>query len=305
MGVSSLKKKINKMPLIYPLPIALLGVENDATIVYTTVSNVAIMAESPPMIGVMVGSTRAIRKHLSVGQRISLNFPSTLLIDKADLCAHVSTDEFDKSSLFDSKYSLKTPYIDECPVVLIAEIIDHTPMPKQHFYTCVVKRTLIDEHLSVDENIPSMNILDPIIYGLDGKYYQVGKVMGKASLEGKQLYQNLRKKLGPKPYSYHFKHKICKLKEAGWTYKDLSDTYHVYHETIEDWYALYSLFGKAGLTKKMANKLAETQFTLEEKRQIAGEIMAGEKTYREQCMMHFVSLSRLKNWVKKARRDRL
>ena len=303
--MNCLKKEIKKVPLIYPLPIALLGVENNENIYYTTVSNVSIMAESPPIIGVMVASTRVIRKHLEVGQRISLNFPSTLMIDKADLCAHVSNDEFDKSTLFNTKFVLKAPYIDECPVVLIAEIIDHTPMQRQHFYTCSIKRTLIDEHLSVDENIPSMNILDPIIYGLDGKYYQIGKVIGKASLEGKLLYRNVRKKLGPQPYSFHFKHKLCRLKEEGWTYKDLAEKYNVYHETIEDWYALYSMYGKEGLTKKMANKLAGSRFTIEEKRQIAEAIIAGERTYREQCLEHSVSLSRLKNWVKKARRNQL
>ena len=305
MGVNLLKKETKKVPLIYPLPIALIGVENAGDIYYTTVSNVSIMAEHPPMVGVMVETTRVIRKHLEIGSRISVNFPSTVMIDKADLCAFVSNDEFDKSTLFETEYSLKTPYISECPVVLILEITDHMAMHRQHFYTCAVKRTLIDDHLSVEENIPSMNILDPIIYGLDGKYYQIGKVIGKASLEGKQLYQNVRKKLGPQPYTFHFKHRICKMKDEGWTYKDLSDKYNVYHETIEDWYALYSLFGKEGLSKKMANRLAGTRFTKEEKRHMAEQIITGEKTYRELCQEHMVSLSRLKNWVKKARRNKL
>ena len=302
MGVNHLKKIMNKVPLIYPLPIALIGVENAGDIYYTTVSNLSIMAEHPPMIGVMIDSKRVIRKQIGVGSRISINFPSTVMIDKADMCAHVSNDDFDKSSIFENEYSLDAPYIKECPVILIAEITEHIPMHRQHYYVCTVLRTLIEENLSVEQNIPSMNILDPIIYGLDGKYYQIGKVIGKAGLEGKTLYQNLRKKLGPQPYSFHFKHRICKMKDAGWTYKDLADKYDVYHETIEDWYALYSLFGREGLSKKMANRLARTRFTFEEKQKMAHQIIRGEKTYRELCYENMVSLSRLKNWVKKARK---
>lgn len=298
-----MKKSIQKVPLIYPLPLTILGVENTSGTFYTTVSNLSVMGKNPPMISMMIHEKTHIQKQLEKGVRVSINIPSTTSIDKADLCANVSSETFDKTILFNTQYVLNTPYIEDFPVILIAEIIEHITIKKNHLYVAEIKKTLIDEALAVDENIPSMNILDPIIYGLDEKYYKIGKVIGKAALEGKKLYQNIRKKLPPQPYTYHFKLKLCKLKEEGISYKHLAETYDVYHETVEDWFALYTLFGKDGLTKKMSNKLASTKFTDEEKDMMVHEIVNGEKTYREQCETHYVSLSRLKNWVKKYRKE--
>ncbi|MFH5880973.1 MAG: flavin reductase [Candidatus Izemoplasmataceae bacterium] len=298
-----MKKSIPKIPLIYPLPLTILGVSNSGGTFYTTVSNLSVMGTTPPMISIMLDEKKHMQKQLEVGVRVSINIPSTTSIDKADLCATVSSDDFDKSILFDTQYALNTPYIEDFPVALIVEIIEHVHVKRHHLYICEVKKTLVEESLFVDQNIPSMNILDPIIYGLDEKYYQIGKVIGKAALEGKALYQNIRKTMPPKPYSFHFKYKLCLLKEAGHSYKDLSEEFDVYHETIEDWYALYTLFGREGLTKKMSNKLASTKFTDEEKNRMVQLIVSGKKTYRQVCDENLVSLSRLKNWVKKYRKE--
>ncbi len=296
-----MKKTLPKIPLVYPLPIALLGTLYGDDVLYTTVRNLSIMGESPPLIGVMLDKQKHVLKHLDVGTTISINYPSTTMIDKADLCAHVPGNKFDKSSLFKTGFIIETPYIDECPAVIICEIIEKVIIKKQYLFVCHVRRTLIDEDIVVEKNIPSMNILDPIIYGLDDKYYKIGSVFGKASLEGKQLYQAMKKKLAPKPYSFHFKYKICQLKDSGKSYRRLAKEYNVYHETIEDWYALYTMFGREGLTKQFAQQLANTKFTHEEKDEIVGLIKSGKITYRDACQTYFVSLSRLKNWVKKRR----
>ncbi len=296
-----MKKVLPKTSLVYPLPIALLGVQHEGKVYYTTVTNLSIMGEEPPVISVMIERHRAIMKRLEIGSIISINYPDTTMIDKADLCASVSGNEFDKSTLFNTEHLLEAPYIDECPVVLVAEIIDIVAIKRQKVFVCDVRRTLIDEKIAVDRNIPSMNILDPIIYGRDGKYYKIGGVIGKTGLEGRALYQDIKKHMAPKPYSFHFKLKVCEEKEAGKSYRKLAQEYDVYHETIEDWYALYSMFGREGLTKAFAKKLASTRFTRREKADIVDKIRRGEMTYREACQLHTVSLSRLRNWMKKSR----
>ncbi len=297
-----MKNILGRVPLLYPLPLSIVGVKTEEKILYTTVNNHVVISMSPPLVGVFVEDGRDIGEHIGEGVRLSINFPSTLLLNKADLCANVAGETFDKSSLFETKYALGAPYIDECPVVLIAEVADVVDIRKQHLYLCEIKRTLVDDGLFIEQNIPTMTMLDPIIYGLDEKYYQLGNVIGKAAIEGRQLYKDIRKTMPPVPYTFHFKHKLCRLKDAGATYKDLAETYGVYHETIEDWYTLYTLFGRLGLTKKMAEKLSKTKFSKAEKKDLAQRIIRGEKTYRALCKERMVSLSRLRNWVKKERR---
>ncbi|TVP94715.1 MAG: hypothetical protein EA374_05745 [Acholeplasmatales bacterium] len=299
-----MKTSIAAVPLIYPLPMAIVGVENNTGTFFATIQNLTIISREPAVFAMVIGSKRHMHRHLEIGTRFSLNMPTTTMIDKADLCASISSDTFDKAKLFDTAHVKGVPVIEACPVVLLAEVTDMTTMHDHTFYICAVKDTLLEERLPIDGHIPSLNVLDPILYGLDDKYYTVGRVIGKASKEGQSLYQSVRKTMAPQPYSFHFKYKICKLKNQGVSYKDLSDTFNVYHETIEDWYTLYTLFGRNGLTKKMANRLAASRFTKAEKAEMVRQIMQGEKTYRDVCGENMVSLSRLKNWVKKARKEK-
>lgn len=303
MGGGNMKKAIKKMPLVYPLPITLLGTLKEGQVFYTTVSNVLIMEEQPPVVGIMLETKHAITETITTGSMLSINYPSTTMIAQADLCANVSTHAFDKSSMFDTKYWLETPYIDECPAALIVEVESIKDITRHHkLIQCLVRRTLLEETIMVDDHIPSLNILDPLIYGQDDTYYKVGKVIGKVSSEGKKLYHKLRKTVAPEPYSFYFKLNICQLKDEGKSYRYLADKYDVYHETIEDWYALYSLFGREGLTKKFSHKLATSSYSQEEKHSIAKKIINHDTTYREACKTYMVSLSRLKNWVKKERK---
>ena len=297
-----MKTSIATVPLIYPLPMAIVGVKNTKGTFFSTIRNLNVISHDPAVFGMVVAVERHLNQQLNVGAQFSLNMPTTTMIDKADLCANVSSEAFDKSSLFDTVEVKGIPVIEACPVVLLAEVTDTLRIEAQTFFVCKVQETLLDERLPIDGHIPSLNILDPILYGLDDKYYTVGRVIGKSTKEGESLYRHVRKTMAPQPYSFHFKYKICKLKHQGVSYKDLSDTFNVYHETIEDWYTLYTLFGRNGLTKKMADKLAGTRFTKAQKAEMVRQIIAGEKTYRDVCGEQMVSLSRLKNWVKKARK---
>ncbi len=133
--------------------------------------------------------------------------------------------------------------------------------------------------------------INPLFQSDDGFYYKLSRHAGIPGTAKKN-----------QPYTYAFKLKLCRLKAEGVAYKDLAQSYGVYHETIKDWYALYKTFGKEGLTKKKAKELAKTKVSEEDKRRLARAIMNGEKTYRKVCLEENVSLSRLHNWVKKERR---
>ncbi len=106
-------------------------------------------------------------------------------------------------------------------------------------------------------------------------------------------------------YHFNFKYKICRLKEDGKTYKELAHAYGVYHETIKDWYLLYKVFGREGLTKKMSKELAVKKVSRAKKRELAKNLINGEKSYRSILEKERISLSRIRNWVKKERKERL
>lgn len=302
-----MKKAIPKVPLIYPLPVGILGFKDENGIMYTTVKHLSVMGSNPPQIGVLLEEKHPLRDKITEDTRFSLSFPSTPLIDKVDLCA--SYDDLKKldstEELFNTAYDKSTiPYLDDAPVALINKVNQVVEVKKKLFVIADVQKTLVDEEVFVDDHIPSMNILDPIVFGLDEKYYTIGQVIGRAEIEGKELYRSMKKLQKPKPYSFYFKLKMCQMKDRGVSYTELSNNYGVYHETIEDWYILYSLFGREGLSKKMSNRLANTKFSEEKRQAMVEAIIEGKKTYRETVQDELVSLSRLRNWVKKERRIR-
>ncbi len=116
------------------------------------------------------------------------------------------------------------------------------------------------------------------------------------------LEKKSKKALKNSPYHFNFKYKICREKAAGATYKGLEQAYGVYHETIKDWYLLYRVFGKDGLTKKKASELANTKFSKERKNELALMVINGEKTFKDIVAEESVSLSRIRNWVKHQRK---
>jgi|GEM_PF-1973888 len=301
-----MKKAIQKVPLIYPLPVTILGVEDENGIMYTAIKNVTVMGKTPPQIGVLIDEENPTQNTFKEGLRFSLSFPPTPLIDKVDLCgSYKALEKINTQELFESSYEKSTiPYLKDAPVVLLCKVDKVVENKKKLFIIADVQRTLVEENVFVDDSVPSLIILDPIIYGADDKYYTIGQVIGRADSEGKDLYRSLKKLQKPHPYSFYFKLKMCQMKDRGSSYTELAKNYGVYHETIEDWYILYSIFGREGLSKKMSNKLASTSFSEGKKREIVRDIIERKKTYRESVAQYLVSLSRLRNWVKKERRRR-
>ncbi len=300
-----MKKTIDKQALIYPKPIVIVGIlQNDSPCYFATTS-VSIISHKPALIAMVIEPNQPFSQAFTMDSRFSINLPSSTWIDRVDLALNwQSLNHLDQPNLFETTTQKTTvPYIVDAKVALIVKISNVTDIGKRKLLIADVQKTIVDDSIFIDNVNPSLNILDPIIYGIDNKYYAIGQVLGSRQKESEKLYQNLRKHQKPKPYNYYFKLKICQLKEVGSTYKELAEQFDVYSETIEDWYMLYRIFGSAGLTRKMAIKLANTPFTETEQVALAQQIIARKATYKSLIETHYVSLSRLRNWVKKARRN--
>ncbi len=300
-----MKKTIDKQALIYPTPIVIVGVLQDDTPYYFATTNVSIMSHKPALVGMVIEPNQPLSEVFTLNSRFSINMPSTTWIDRVDLAFNwQNLSNLEQPNLFETATQKTTvPYVLDAKVALIVKISQVIDLGKRKLVIADVQKTIVDDSIFIDNVNPSLNILDPIIYGIDNKYYAMGRVLGSVQKESEKLYQNLRKNQKPKPYNYYFKLKICELKASGSTYKELADQFDVYSETIEDWYMLYRIFGPVGLTRKMAIKLANTTFTEDEQVALAQQVITREATYKSLIEKHHVSLSRLRNWVKKARKN--
>ena len=187
------KIKFGKVPLIYPIPIVLVGALVNNKPNFETIGDVGIMGIKPPIVYISSGQDHYTNIGILEHSHFSINFPSTKLLIKTDYCGTVSGRDIDKSELFDVFYGEVNvaPMIRECPVNIECKVIkEFFHLHRQIFVGEVVQTYVNEECIEESEGrrrIVDMTRLDPIIYALDNKYYKIGNVIGTGYKEAEKI----------------------------------------------------------------------------------------------------------------------
>lgn len=187
------KQKLGPIPLIYPIPIALVGAVVDGAPNFTEVGDVGIMGIKPPYVFVSLGEKSHSRKGIAETGQFSLNFPNTDLMAKADYCGVASGKKVDKADLFtlfyDEEGLPELPLINECPVNLACQVLKHFTLQHRNIFVGEVVQTYIGEEYLVQKGetrtLADLTVLDPLIYALDNRYYRIGEPIGTGYQESK------------------------------------------------------------------------------------------------------------------------
>ncbi len=185
-----MKISLGTIPLIYPVPIVLIGTYVDGSINYTEVGDVAIMGIGTPLVTISLNTNHHTTAGIKDTKFFSINIPNTEMMAKADYCGIHSGKNTDKSKLFsNSKGPHGTPLIDECPVNLECKVIHDVTIKNRHIFIAEVMETFIDEiyteKVGSKTKIADMKKLNPLIYSLDNYYYSIGEIIGEGYKEGK------------------------------------------------------------------------------------------------------------------------
>jgi len=187
------KKSLGAVPLVYPIPIALVGTLVNKKPNFAEIGDVGIMGVKPPLVYVSSGKDHYTNKGILKHGAYSINFPSTDLLEKTDFCGIKSGHDTDKSELFDIFYGeLKTvPMIRECPVNLVCKVVKTFSIQHREIFVGEVMDAYVNEEFVTEEKgrkkIPDMRKLDPIIYALDNQYYKIGEPIGVGYREGRKV----------------------------------------------------------------------------------------------------------------------
>ncbi len=187
-----MKKKINTMPLVYPIPIVLIGTQKNGRNNFTTIGDVAIMGINPPLVVISLLDTHLSTEAVLLNRCFSINIPNTDLLQKTDYCGMYSGRDADKASLFEVVYGDNplNPLIEECPCSMECEVLKHHIVERRHIFIAKVCSTWLDEKFKSqmqNKSLPDLCNLDPVIYGMDNAYYSIGHIIGKGYQEGKQI----------------------------------------------------------------------------------------------------------------------
>lgn len=190
-----MRTKYGPVPLVYPIPITLVGALVEGKPNYTTIGDCGLMGVKPPLVYVSSHTDHHINKGILENMAFSINFPNTKILAKADYCGMVSGKDMDKSVLFNTFFGElgNVPMITECPVCLECKVIKEFSLQHRQIFVGEVAETYIDqEYIQEKEGcmvIADLNKLDPIIYALDNKYYKIGAMIGTGYQEGRKLQQ--------------------------------------------------------------------------------------------------------------------
>jgi flavin reductase (DIM6/NTAB) family NADH-FMN oxidoreductase RutF len=191
-----MKVKLGTIPLIYPIPIVLAGAQVDGKPNYATIGDCGLMGINPPLVYISLHENHHTTTGVIAHQAFSINLPSTDMLAVTDYCGIVSGRDVDKSALFESFYGdLHTvPMIETCPVNLECEVVHAFQIEHRYVFVGKVVQVHIDEAFVSEQDgrkrVADMTRLDPIIYGLDNRYYRIGEQIGVGYREGKVLQKN-------------------------------------------------------------------------------------------------------------------
>lgn len=192
-NLSSKKVKFGKVPLIYPIPIILAGALVKGKPNFETLGDVGIMGIKPPIVYISSGQDHYTNQGILEHKTFSINFPPTKLLALTDYCGTVSGHDVDKSQLFKVFFGeLETaPMIQECPVNIECKVIKELSIQHRQIFIGDVVQSYVNEDFVVEREgrprIVDMKKLDPIIYALDNRYYNIGKLIGIGYQESKKF----------------------------------------------------------------------------------------------------------------------
>jgi flavin reductase (DIM6/NTAB) family NADH-FMN oxidoreductase RutF len=182
------KQKLGPQPLLYPLPVVLVGANVDGRANFQAVSWCGIASFSPPSVTIGLQSERYTLKGLLEHRTFSVNVASTDMLQNVDYCGIHSGKDVDKSRMFDVFYgSLETaPLIGESPINLECKVIDSRNLGSHVLIIGEIVETYINNTCIKDKK-PDIQAISPIMFSIGSMtYHRVGEEIGRAYKVGKR-----------------------------------------------------------------------------------------------------------------------
>ncbi len=186
-----MKFRRGSYPLLYPIPICLLGAMVDDKPNYEAVGNIGMVSFNPNLL--MVSSLRSHHTNRGVNEHgtFSVNYPSAVMVAETDYCGMVSGAKEDKGGLFTNFFGVlgTAPMIEECPVNLECKVIDTLRYGSYEVWIAEVVETYLEERIVPAEpkRWPSIDEVNPLVYTPAGTYWDMGKQIGRGYDSGKAV----------------------------------------------------------------------------------------------------------------------
>jgi len=186
------KVRMGAQPLIYPMPVFLVGANVADRPNFLTVAWGGIANGEPPMVSVAVRYQRYTHDGIKQNGTFSINILSADMVREADYCGLVSGAVVDKIAAcnFDVFYGKLSdvPLIEQCPVNLECRVVHTLDLESHSLFVGRIEETHISEDCLTGGK-PDIGKIKPLAYITSpaSQYRVLGEVVAKAFSCGKGL----------------------------------------------------------------------------------------------------------------------
>ena len=188
-----MKKSLGARTLVYPAPVFVIGsydVHGKPDLM--TASWGGICSSNPPCIAVSIRKSRMTYENIVERKAFTVSIPSEIHRKEVDFFGLVSgrsVDKFSATNLTPVKGQLvDAPYAKEFPMVLECKLLDTNAIGSHFQFVGEIIDVKLDEEFFEDEKTVNIEKLRPLLYSpANGKYYGLGKELGKIYSIGKDL----------------------------------------------------------------------------------------------------------------------
>jgi flavin reductase (DIM6/NTAB) family NADH-FMN oxidoreductase RutF len=182
------KQKLGPQPLLYPLPVVLVGAHVNGRANFQAVSWCGIVSFSPPILAIGLAPERYTLQGLRENGTFSVNVACTDMVADVDYCGIKSGRDVDKSQLFQVFHGVleTAPLIGECPINLECKVLESRNVGSH----VLVLGEIVETHVSsacMTDGRPDMEKIKPLLFSIGSMaYHGAGCEIGKAYQLGKR-----------------------------------------------------------------------------------------------------------------------
>jgi flavin reductase (DIM6/NTAB) family NADH-FMN oxidoreductase RutF len=186
------KVALGAQPLVYPMPVFLVGATVEDKPNFMTVAWAGIANSEPPMISVAIRHVRYTLRGIKDTMAFSVNVPSTDLVRETDYCGITSGSKIDKVNISGLKIFYgemsNVPMIEQCPVNLECRVEQMLDLGSHMLVVGRIEETYISDTCLTD-GMPDVLKVRPFCYATTpaNQYRSLGEVIAKAFNIGKEL----------------------------------------------------------------------------------------------------------------------
>ena len=183
------KKKLGSKPMIYPMPVTLVGADVLGKPNFMTIAFIGIVNMNPAMVAMGANPSHHICKGIVENRTFSVNLPSKEMLEVTDYVGLNSGKKTDKAGLFTifRGVTKTAPMIEECPLNLECRLLQKLSLGgTDDLYIGEIVETYCEPKFMTDGK-PDVEKMGTFVFTMnDNRYFSLGKAIGKAWSDGKR-----------------------------------------------------------------------------------------------------------------------